>query len=101
MNSGPPPISALLERPIALPTIDTFAVAGVGMLYTDLIGRCVAVNPALCRMTGFSDADIVGQSVAMLAPPNFTDETARLHALLARGNVDRWAGETRLRRSDG
>jgi diguanylate cyclase (GGDEF)-like protein/PAS domain S-box-containing protein len=100
MNSGPPPVSALIGS-ASLPALDTFAVAGVGLLCTDLMGRCVAVNPAFCTMSGYSEVDLVGQSIALLAPPQFADDAERLHALLARGNVDRWAGETRIKRSDG
>jgi diguanylate cyclase (GGDEF)-like protein/PAS domain S-box-containing protein len=101
MNSGPPPVSSLVGPAASILTVDTFAVAGVGLLYTDLMGRCVAVNAAFCKIAGYREDDIVGQSVATLAPSSFVAEAERLHALLARGTVDKWTGETRIRKSDG
>src|SRR5207244_3923959 len=58
-------------------------------------------NPAFYKLSGYRPADIEGQSIAMLAPANFAEEAQRLHAILARGNIDQWAGETRIRRFDG
>lgn len=46
-----------------------------GIFITDVEGRYIDVNPAACRMTGYSRAELLGMSIKQLAPPNSTPET--------------------------
>lgn len=50
------------------------AVKDYALFMMDLDGRIVSWNPGAERMTGFSEADVLGQSVSMLRPPDATSE---------------------------
>lgn len=57
----------------------------VGMRARDLVGKVIYVNPAFCRMTGFSASELVGSSPPMpyWAPEELEDSYARHQTVLA------------------
>ena len=71
-----------------------------GMLVTDAHNRIVAANPAFQRGTGYSEAELVGQTPAFLSSGKHSP--AFFRTLWAALQVDgRWEGEIINRRKDG
>ncbi len=59
-----------------------------GMRARDLQGRITYVNPALCQMTGFNAAELVGISSPMpFWPPELADEYQQRQAVRLSGNL--------------
>jgi two-component system sensor histidine kinase DctS len=74
----------------------------VGMRARDLDGRIIYVNPAFCRMTGYTSEELVGRAPPMpYWVPEQIDETLALHQAV----LDGWAPpdgfEITLQRKDG
>lgn len=60
----------------------------VGMRARDLEGRVIYVNPAFCRMTGFSAAELVGQTPPMpYWAPEQLEETYAMHQTVLAGEA--------------
>jgi two-component system sensor histidine kinase DctS len=57
----------------------------VGMRARDLLGRVIYVNPAFCRMTGFSASELINQAPPMpyWAPEQLEETLAMHHTVLA------------------
>ncbi len=77
-----------------------FTNASEGMLITDAHSRIIAANPAFSRITGYSPAEVVGRSPALL---NSGRQDAGFYrrmwsTLASRG---KWQGELWNRRRDG
>ncbi len=67
---------------------------------TDLDARLIYVNPAFCRVTGYSREEVIGRSVNMLS--SGLTQQGRYHELwgaLSKG--EHWRGEFVNRRKDG
>jgi len=74
----------------------------VGMRARDLIGRIIYVNPAFCRMTGFTSAELVGRDPPMpYWIPEQLDETLELHQAVLDGKAPPDGFEITLQRKDG
>ena len=77
-----------------------FKHADEGVMITDIGGAIIAVNPAFCRITGYSAEEVVGQTPALLKSGRqdaaFYVEFWR--ALRAEGS---WQGEMYNRRKNG
>ena len=70
-----------------------------GFWLTDLQGQVLQVNAAYCRMSGYSEQELLGKTIAELeASESASEAETHLKAILARG-WDRF--ETRHRRKDG
>jgi len=74
----------------------------VGMRARDLAGRIIYVNPAFCRMTGYTSEELVGRAPPMpYWVPEQIDETLALHQAV----LDGWAPpdgfEITFQRKDG
>jgi two-component system sensor histidine kinase DctS len=74
----------------------------VGMRARDLDGRIIYVNPAFCRMTGYTSEELVGRAPPMpYWVPEQIDETLALHQAV----LDGWAPpdgfEITFQRKDG
>lgn len=52
-----------------------FREAPIGMGVVGPEGRWMSVNPALCRMTGFSEDELLAAHLDVLAPPGHRDES--------------------------
>lgn len=77
-----------------------FNQAAEGILITDASNRIVAVNQAFTRLTGYAEADVLGQTPKLLAsgqhPPEFYE---RMWAEIL--NHGHWQGEILNRRKNG
>jgi two-component system sensor histidine kinase DctS len=74
----------------------------VGMRARDLTGRIIYVNPAFCRMTGFTSAELVGRDPPMpYWIPEQLDETLELHQAVLDGKAPPDGFEVTLQRKDG
>jgi diguanylate cyclase (GGDEF)-like protein/PAS domain S-box-containing protein len=85
------------ERRIAEQVIRSMAEA---VTVTDLEFRFVSINAAFTRMTGYVEAEVVGQDSAML---NCEQHSEDFHHALRRAAAQsgRWSGELWQRRKDG
>ena len=78
-------------------TIIQTAMDGYGRAAVD--GRLLEVNDSFCRMTGYSEAELLAMRIPDLEAAETTEQTtARIRELLARGEG---RFETRHRRKDG
>lgn len=74
----------------------------VGMRARDLCGRIIYVNPAFCRMTGFSSAELVDRSPPMpYWVPEQIDETMAIHQAVLAGDAPPDGFEITFQRKDG
>ncbi len=74
----------------------------VGMRARDLSGRIIYVNPAFCRMTGFSEDDLVGATPPMpYWPPELIEETYAVHRAVMAGEAPPDGFEITLMRKNG
>lgn len=79
----------------------TFRHASVGMAHVALDGRWLRVNPALCRMTGYSEAQLLaGNFQSITHPEDLPTDQDHVAALLA-GNLNTYALEKRYLRDTG
>ena len=70
-----------------------------GFWMTDLQGRLLEVNAAYCRMSGYTEQELLGKTIAELeAKEGASEAEAHMQTIMARGS-DRF--ETRHRRKDG
>lgn len=73
-----------------------------GMRALDLDGRITYVNPAFCRMTGWTEEDLLGRSAPFPYWPE--DDTERLESLLRQelsGQIPPSGVQFRVKRKDG
>jgi two-component system sensor histidine kinase DctS len=74
----------------------------VGMRARDLEGRITYVNPAFCRMTGFSSHELVGRIPPMpYWVPEQIEETYAMHRTVLAGNAPADGFEITFRRKNG
>ncbi len=74
----------------------------VGMRARDLRGKVIYVNPAFCRMTGFSPEELVGQSPPMpYWAPEQLDETYARHQEVMAGEAPSDGFEITFKRKNG
>ena len=74
----------------------------VGMRARDLNGRIIYVNPAFCRMTGFSSEELVDRSPPMpYWVPEQLDETLAIHQAVLAGDAPPDGFELTFQRKNG
>lgn len=74
----------------------------VGMRARDLLGRVIYVNPAFCRMTGFTADELVNQSPPMpYWAPEELEETYAIHQTVLSGNAPLDGFEITFMRKNG
>lgn len=74
----------------------------VGMRARDLLGRVIYVNPAFCRMTGFSAAELVDQAPPMpYWAPEQLEETYAMHQTVLAGDAPPDGFEITFMRKNG
>ncbi len=73
-----------------------------GLRARDLNGRITYVNPAFCRMVGYTAAELVGRTPPMpYWDPEHAERTQELHEMIMAGGTPLEGIEVRLRRKDG
>ncbi len=88
----------LAQSQIALRLAGTvMAASPLGIFVTDAHRRIVSVNPAFTRITGWPEAQVLGQ-----APPGLADaETPDLNVWSSVEATGTWEGDIQCRRADG
>ena len=80
---------------------DTFDEAPVGIAHAALDGRILRVNRQLCRMLGYSEAELLGMRTADVTLPEEAEIDAYAMARVAEGSLFSHGRETRFLRKDG
>src|SRR5262245_13547468 len=84
------------QRPAA-----SYEHVGAGILEVDEDGRMLTVNQQLCRLLGYSAAELLGRTIfEETLTADVADDREQFRRQLA-GEIDRYTIEKRLRRKDG
>ncbi len=76
------------------------SASGDAIISKDLDGTVTSWNNAAERLFGYTEAEMLGQSISKIVPPERIDETKRILAEIARGErIDHF--ETQRRHKDG
>ena len=78
-----------------------FAHAAAGMCISDLEGRLLEVNQALCRFTGYSEAELLAMSAEALSHPEDLHTSDDLIGQLLRKEIPGFVTQKRYLRRDG
>lgn len=77
-----------------------FADAAVGLSITDLHGRFVAVNPAYCSLTGYTEAELKARDFQSITHPDDLPRTLEKVQDLLSSNISSFLIENRYIRKD-
>jgi PAS domain S-box-containing protein len=80
---------------------ETFESAAIGIAHTAPDGHWLRFNDALCRITGYSRAELEATSFPAITHPDDLAEGAALTAQLAAGEIPAFSIEKRYLRKDG
>ena len=80
---------------------NAFTHAPIGMALVDMDGRLLRVNDALCRITGFTAAEVSARSFRDLSDPHDIDVDAPQMVELLDGHIPRYQIEKRYRHAWG
>jgi PAS domain S-box-containing protein len=80
---------------------DAFRASPIGIAIEDLSGQPVFVNPALCSMLGFSEAEMRRKHCLDFSPPEDAQKDWELFQQLRAGTIDRYSLDKRYFRRDG
>ena len=75
--------------------------APIGMAFFDHTGAVIKVNPATCRMLGYSESELVTMPIGALCDPGELAEAGALHTALFNGEIPEYSCERRFRHADG
>ncbi len=73
----------------------------IGMALVSLDGTWLRVNPALCRIVGYSEEELLGARIQDITHPGDLDKDLDLMAEMVRGERVRYGMEKRYVRGDG
>jgi diguanylate cyclase (GGDEF)-like protein/PAS domain S-box-containing protein len=79
----------------------TMALAAIGISHVDDHGRFLYVNPQLCAMLGYSEAELLARTVREISHPEDVDATHDLSNKLRQGTIASFKAEKRYVRKDG
>jgi PAS domain S-box-containing protein len=80
----------------------TFNVSSVGKAQADpATGRFLRVNAAYCRITGYTEAELLTRSIADLSPPEDREKDWASYCRMASGQESGYETEKRYVRRDG
>jgi diguanylate cyclase (GGDEF)-like protein/PAS domain S-box-containing protein len=77
-----------------------FSSSQQGILITDTHGSIVSANPAYCQITGYSEAELIGQNPRILRS-GVQDATFYQAMWASLKSTGRWQGEVKNRRKNG
>jgi diguanylate cyclase (GGDEF)-like protein/PAS domain S-box-containing protein len=77
-----------------------FETTNEGILVTDARNQIIGVNPAFCRITGYSEEEVLGQTPAMLNS-GYQDKAFYLKMWQEIQSGNQWAGEIWNRKKSG
>jgi PAS domain S-box-containing protein len=80
---------------------DVFNASPIGIAVENLEGQPLFVNPALCSMLGFSEAEMCGKHCVQFSPPEDSQKDWALFQQLRDGSIDHYQLEKRYFRRDG
>ncbi|MNX81688.1 Non-motile and phage-resistance protein [compost metagenome] len=72
-----------------------FRFSAIGMALVGLDGKLLKVNPALCRIVGYSEAELVAMSVQDITHPDDVECDFALYDQLQRGEIETYQLEKR------
>ncbi|MDB5318700.1 MAG: signal transduction histidine kinase [Phycisphaerales bacterium] len=78
-----------------------FADAPIGMVLGDLKGHILRVNAAYCRITGYTEADLLGRQFLSITHPDDRERNATLVTRLMAGEISTAVMQKRYITSDG
>jgi PAS domain S-box-containing protein len=78
-----------------------FDAAPIGMAIIDTDGRYQRVNPALCKLFGYTESELKGRSFLEITHPSYRKPAATNVAQLRAGEIDRVETEKRYVAKDG
>ncbi len=78
-----------------------FEASPLGIALIDLNGRLLQVNPSLCAMLGYSEAELLNRSIFEVTHPDDRSEESRLFAAALNNEVVSIKREKRYLRKDG
>lgn len=78
-----------------------FDEAPIGMCLRDLEGRFTRVNAALCRISGYTEDQLLGMSMEEISDPDDYDRDCKFIEAVRAGSTDTHNVERRYRRADG
>ena len=82
-----------------------FDEAPIGMAIVGLHGpdpgRFQRVNAAMCRITGYTDGELIGTSFRVVNQSEHHDESAEMLERMAAGAIDHWEAEKHFRHACG
>ncbi|MEO3693264.1 CHASE domain-containing protein [Roseateles paludis] len=78
-----------------------FEQAPIGIAFCDVRGRFQEVNPAYCRLVGYSAEALMGMSISQITLPEDQAEDRRLAAQLLRREITSYSRQKRYRTGDG
>jgi PAS domain S-box-containing protein len=78
-----------------------FEQAGVGMLQQGADGRLLSVNPALCKLLGYTPAELLALQPGSLVHPDDLEQSAGTLLPASAGDLAPAVGELRLRNKNG
>lgn len=79
----------------------TMALAAIGISHVDDEGRFLYVNPQLCAMLGYTEAELLALTVRDISHPEDVDTTHELSTRLRQGSIASYKVEKRYVRKDG
>jgi two-component system sensor histidine kinase/response regulator len=79
----------------------TFENAAVGMLLTDLEGRCLEYNARFCEFLGYSRQELAGRKFFEFMHPDEIAQEQERHRRMVRGEIPTFALDKRYLRKDG
>jgi len=75
--------------------------APIGMVFFDRHGATLKVNPATCRMLGYSEDELLSMPIGALCDTDELAEAGALHAGLFNGEIPEYSCERRFRHANG
>ena len=80
---------------------ETWDHAPIGMAHLDVEGRFIRVNPALCKITGLTEAEFRTRTIRDLTVPETYEKDLEQARRLRDGELDRYVVDKRYVRADG